>query len=196
MNPHPLPVQFENYDIRRIWRNGEWWYSITDVVGALAGSTNSRRYWSDLKRKLESEGFTQLSENIVQLKVMSSDGKRYATDCANRATMLRIIQSIPSRKAEPFKQWLAEIGDRRLEEESNPEAALLHLERIYRALGRDEEWIEVRLRSVTVRRQLTDEWARRCVKKGEEFSRLTSIISRGVFGLTPAEHKRLKDLTV
>lgn len=187
-------VVFESKEIRRIWHNEEWHFSVIDVVEVLSQSKNPRRYWSDLKRKLKKEGFNQLYEQIVQLKLEASDGKSYKTDTANTETMFRIIQSIPSPKAEPFKRWLAKVGYERIQEIENPELAAERARQYYRDLGYSEEWITKRLQSVEIRGKLTDEWQNRGVKEGLEYAILTAEISKATFGLSPSEYKKLKDL--
>lgn len=188
-------IVFEEKSIRRILYNEEWWFSIIDVVQALTESKNSRRYWSDLKIKLkEEEGFEQLYDFIVQLKLESSDGKKYETDCATAETLFRIIQSIPSKKAEPFKRWLAKVGYQRVQEIENPELAQQRMKELYKAKGYSDAWIEKRVRGIAVRDELTDEWKNRGVKEGREYSILTAEISKATFGLTPSQYKDLKGL--
>lgn len=190
------PIQFEDYNIRRIWdaKTERWYFAIVDVVDALTGSSNPRRYWSDLKRKLTGEGADQLYEKIVQLKLKAQDGRLRETDCADTEGILRIIQSIPSPKAEPFKRWLAKVGYERLQEIENPELAAERAREIYKAKGYSAEWIERRLQSIVTRNELTDEWRQRGVKEGLEFGVLTSDIARETFGITPSEHKQVKKL--
>lgn len=188
---------FESKKIRSVWNEAErqWYFSVIDVVQALTDVENPRRYWSDLKRKLLKEGFGQLYEKIVQLKLTAPDGKQRATDCANTRNLLRIIQTIPSPKAEPFKQWLAQVGADRLEEIADPELAARRMRELYRAKGYSEEWIERRVRGIAVRDELTDEWKNRGVKEQKEYAILTAEISQATFGVKPSEHKKLKDLT-
>ena len=187
-------VIFQEKKIRRVWHNEEWYFSIIDIIEVLTESKNARRYWSDLKRKLKKEGYSQLYENIVQLKMLSSDGKNYNTDTANTETMLRIVQTIPSPKAEPFKQWLAKVGYERVQEIENPELAAERARQYYRELGYSEDWIAKRMQSIEIRGKLTDEWKQRDVKEGKEYAILTAEISRATFGLTPSEYKQHKDL--
>ena len=187
-------VVFQEKHIRRVWHNEEWWYSVIDIVGAISESKNPRRYWSDLKRKLKKEGYSQLYENIVQLKMEATDGKSYNTDAASTQTLFRVIQSIPSPNAEPFKQWLATLAKERIEEIENPELAAQRAREYYKELGYTDEWIDKRLQSINVRGQLTDEWKARNVKEGMEYSILTAEIFRAAFGLAPSEHKNLKGL--
>ncbi|RPH32849.1 MAG: phage antirepressor protein [Bacteroidales bacterium] len=187
---------FESKQIRTEWNevNQKWYFAIIDVVETLTESNNPRRYWSDLKRKLNSEGFSQLYEIIVQLKMISSDGKKYLTDCADAKGLLRIIQSIPSPKAEPFKQWLAQVGSDRLDEIENPEIATQRTRELYKLKGYPDNWIEKRMRSIAIREELTEEWKNRGIKEHAEYAILTAEISKATFGLTPSEYKRLKAL--
>ena len=189
-------VVFKGKNIRRSLRNDEWYFSVIDVVAALTDSGNPNRYWSDLKRKLlEEEGFSEVYDKIVQLKLEASDGKKYETDTANAETLFRVIQSIPSPKAEPFKRWLAKVGYERVQEIENPELATKRTRVLYKAKGYPDEWIEKRMRGIAIREELTDEWQKRGVKEDQEFSILTAEMSKATFGLTPAEykeHKRLK----
>lgn len=187
---------FESKQIRSEWNEAEqkWYFAIIDVIEILTESKNPRRYWSDLKRKLNTEGFSQLYEIIVQLKMISSDGKRYVTDCADAKGLLRIIQSIPSPKAEPFKQWLAQVGSDRLDEIENPELATQHTRELYKLKGYPDDWIEKRMRSIAIREELTEEWKNRGVKEQIEYAILTAEISKATFGLTPSEYKKMKGL--
>jgi prophage antirepressor-like protein len=152
---------FQGKHIRRTLHNDEWWFSIIDVIEVLVGSERPRKYWSDLKKKLLLEGYNQLSEKIGQLKLQSTDGKFYATDCANTETMLRIIQSIPSPKVEPLKRWLARIGKERIDEIENPELSMERMKDLYEKKGCPKEWIDKRMRGIAVRQDLTDEWQNR-----------------------------------
>jgi hypothetical protein len=186
-------VVFQGKGIRRIWHNGQWFFSVVDVVDVLTGSSIPRRYWSDLKIKLNEEGF-ELYDKIVQLKLPSADGKKYETDCANTEVMFRIIQSIPSKKAEPFKRWLAKVGYERVQEIENPEVALKRMRELYLVKGYSDEWIEKRVRGIAVRDELTGEWGRRDVKSDKEFAILTAEISDATFGMTPSEYVKFKGL--
>lgn len=191
---HRIAV-FQEQSIRREWRESEWWFSVVDVVGVLSGSRSARRYWSDLKRKLVLEADSeQLYEKIVQLKLTAPDGKQRETDCANTETLLRIIQSIPSPKAEPFKRWLAKVGYERIQEIDNPELASVRARELYEAKGYPKAWIEKRLRSIAIRGELTDEWQQRGVQKGKEYAILTAEIARATFGIGPGAHSALKQL--
>ena len=187
---------FESRQIRSQWSESEqkWYFAIIDVIEILTESANPRRYWSDLKRKLTSEGFSQLYEIIVQLKMISSDGKKYITDCANAKGLLRIIQSIPSPKAEPFKLWLAQVGSDRLDEIENPELATQRTRELYKLKGYPDDWVEKRMRSIAIREELTEEWKNRGVKEQIEYAILTAEISKATFGMTPSEYKKLKSL--
>jgi DNA-damage-inducible protein D len=186
---------FKGKDIRRTFHNGEWYFSVIDIIEALTGSATPRRYWSDLKRKVsEKEGFNQLYENIVQLKLKSSDGKKYATDSANTETIFRLIQSVPSPKAEPFKRWLAKVGYERVQEIDDPELATKRTRATYKAKGYSDAWIEKRMRGIAIREELTDEWQKRGVEEKKEYSILTAEISKAAFGMTPSEYKKHKSL--
>jgi len=188
---------FESKKIRSVWNETEqkWYFSVVDVVEVLTESNRPRKYWSDLKKKLINEGYEQLSENIGQLKLESEDGKKYLTDVADAETLMRLIQSVPSPKAEPFKRWLAKVGYERLEEIENPELAQHRMREIYKAKGYSDEWIEKRIRGIAVRDELTNEWKKRGVKEGLEYAILTSEISKATFGLTPSDYKKFKGLT-
>ncbi len=176
-------VVFEDRKIRRTFYKDEWYFSIIDIVEVLTGSQNPRRYWSDLKIQLaENEGFVQLYGKTVQLKLESNDGKKYLTDTANTETIFRIIQSIPSPKAEPFKQWLARVGYERVQEIENPELATKRTREIYKAKGYSDAWIEKRMRGIAIREELTDEWDKRGIKLQREYAILTAEISKATFG--------------
>lgn len=188
-------ILFQEKRIRRTEHNGEWHFSIIDIIELLTESSQPSRYWNDLKKQLLKEsGRHQLFEKIEKLKLPSLDGKERPTDTANRQTLLRIIQSIPSPKAEPFKQWLADLGEERLQEIENPELGYERLKEIYKAKGYSEEWIKTRLKGIDIRKELTEEWKNRGVKEGQEYSILTAVIAKGTFGLTPSEHKKIKGL--
>ncbi len=187
-------VVFQEKGIRRIWHNEEWWFSVVDVIEVLTDSQNPRRYWSDLKIKLKKEGFVEVYDKIVQLKMEAPDGKLRETDAANTELMFRIIQSIPSPKAEPFKLWLARVGYERVQEIENPELAAERARQYYKEMGYNDEWIAARLKSIEVRGQLTDERKGRGVKEGLEYSILTAEISQATFGMKPSEYKQYKGL--
>ena len=186
-------VVFQDKKIRRTWFNEEWWFSIVDIVEALTESGRAKKYWSDLKKRLTDEGF-ELSAKIGQLKLVSADGKSYQTDCVNTKNAFRIIQSIPSKKAEPFKQWLAEIGYQRVQEIENPELAQQRMRELYKAKGYSDDWIEKRVRGIAIRDELTDEWKKRGVLEKREYAILTAEISKATFGMTPSEYKEFKGL--
>ena len=188
-------VVFEDKKIRRVFHEGAWYFSIIDVVEVLTESPNPRRYWSNLKIQLaDNEGFVQLYSKTVQLKLESSDGKKYLTDTANTEAIFRIIQSIPSPKAEPFKRWLAQVGYERIKEIEDPELATQRTRAIYKAKGYSDAWIEKRIRGIAIREELTDEWDSRGVKEQREYAILTAEISKATFGMTPSEYKQHKSL--
>lgn len=186
---------FEEKKVRTLWDVDQemWFFSIVDVIEILTESNNPRRYWSDLKIKLQKEG-SQLYEKIVQLKVQSSDGKYYKTDVANTEQIFRLIQSIPSPKAEPFKLWLAQIANDRIDEMHDPELSIDRALQLYLNLGYSENWINQRLKSIEIRKELTDEWKRLGLKEGQQFPTLTDIISKNWSGKTTKEYKTLKGL--
>ncbi|MEK6961118.1 MAG: Bro-N domain-containing protein [Nanoarchaeota archaeon] len=186
-------VVFQDKRIRRAWHEGEWFFSVVDVVDALEVSTIPKRYWSDLKAKISEEGFEPY-DKIVQLRLIAEDGKSRETDCANTKNIFRIIQSIPSPKAEPFKLWLAKIGYERVQEIENPELAQARMKDLYKAKGYSDDWIERRVRGIAIRQELTDEWDERGVKKEKEYAMLTNEISKATFGKTVEEYKKHKDL--
>lgn len=178
--------------VRSQWNDQQqrWYFSIVDVIEILTESPNPRKYWSVLKTRLKKEG-SQLTTNCSQLKMQSADGKFYLTDVADSEQLLRLKQSVPSSKAEPFKLWLTKVGQERLEEIENPELAAGRMRAIYKAKGYSDEWIEKRIRGIAVRDELTGEWKKRGVKEGKEYSILTAEISRATFGLAPSEYKNL-----
>ena len=188
---------FEDQKIRTAWdaEKEEWYFSIIDVISVLTDTANPRRYWSDLKRKLKIEGAVEVYEKIVQLKLLSPDGKKRLTDVASTEQLLRIIQSIPSPKAEPFKAWLAMVGKERIEETIDPEQAIDRALDTYLKKGYSEEWIHQRLLAIRIRNELTDEWKKRGVQKGREYAILTDEISRAWSGMTTGQYKQLKGLT-
>ena len=186
---------FQSKQIRSVWNKEEqqWYFSVIDVVGALTDSIDPSAYWRKLKQRLISEG-NETVTNCHRLKMQAADGKMRLTDVANTKDMLRIIQSIPSPKAEPFKQWLAQVGSERIAEIENPELAQKRIRDTYRAKGYSDEWIEQRIRGIAIRDTLTDEWKKRGIKEGKEYAILTAEISKATFGITPAEYKKLKSL--
>ena len=185
---------FQKKGVRKIIHNNEWWFSIIDVIEALTGTERPRKYWGDLKKKLIKEGYSEVSENIGQLKITAPDGKKRETDCANTETIFRIIQAIPSSKAEPFKRWLAKVGYERVQEIEDPELATKRTRLLYKLKGYSENWIEKRMRGIAIREELTDEWQKRGVKQQKEYEILTAEISKATFGVTPSEYKKLKGL--
>ncbi|MEO8111393.1 MAG: Bro-N domain-containing protein [Ginsengibacter sp.] len=186
---------FESKKVRTHWdaEKEQWYFSVIDVIEILTDSTIPKRYWTDLKKKLLAEG-SEVYEKIVQLKLEASDGKKYATDCLDTTDLFRMIQSIPSPKAEPFKQWLAKTGYERIEEIQDPEKSIDRAMENYLKLGHSKEWINQRLKSIEVRKELTDEWENRGVKKGQEFATLTDIITQGWSDKTVKQYKQHKNL--
>lgn len=193
MEPANHIAVFQESTIRRVWHNEEWWFSVVDVCGILTGSPDAGAYWRKLKQRLNAEGGQPVTF-CHGLKLTASDGKQRETDCANTEGLFRIIQSIPSPKAEPFKRWLAQVGYERVKEIENPELASARARELYQAKGYPQAWIEKRLRSISVRGELTDEWKARGVAEGKEYSILTAEIARATFGVTPGEHSQLKGL--
>lgn len=188
---------FEQQQVRSSYDEDseKWYFSIIDIIGILTESKNPRRYWSDLKIKLsDEEGFGQLYEKIVQLKLTAPDGKKRETDCADVETLLRIIQSVPSKKAEPVKQWLARVGYERMKELADPSTALDRARDIWQKQGRSEKWIQQRMSGQETRNKLTDYWAEHGIEESNEFAILTNIIHQEWTGLTVKEHKQLKNL--
>ena len=185
---------FKGKKIRKIIYNDEWWFSVVDVIEALTGTDRPRKYWNDLKKKLIEEGYREVSEKIGQLKFEASDGKKYLTDSASTETIFRIIQSIPSPKAEPFKRWLAKVCYERIQEIENPELATKRTRMLYTLKGYSDGWIEKRMRGIAIREELTDEWQKRGVKEQKEYEILTAEISKAAFGVTPCEYKKIKGL--
>lgn len=186
---------FEEKKVRTLWdsETEEWYFSVVDVVAVLTDSENPRRYWSDLKRKLNKEG-SQLYEEIVQLKMLSSDGKYYKTDVATTQQLFRLIQSIPSPKAEPFKQWMAQVAKERLAQMQDPELSIDQAMSDYKRLGYSDNWINQRLKSIEIRKELTDEWKRRGLQEGVQFATLTDIIYQSWADKTAKEYKQFKGL--
>lgn len=187
-------VVFEGRQIRKAFHKGEWWFSIVDVVEVLVGGDRPRKYWSDLKKKLASEGYAEVSEKIGHLKMTAPDGKQRVTDCAGTETLFRIIQSIPSPKVEPLKRWLARVGKERIDEIENPELAMGRMQELYEKKGYPKEWIDKRLRGIAVRQDLTDEWRNRGASTSVEFAILTNEIMQGTFDLKVDEYKQVKSL--
>ena len=193
MDKNNALVVFRDTKIRRIWYNKAWFFSVVDIVAALTDSPTPRQYWGKVKEREFVK--LKLSPIWVQLKLMSDDGKKYETDCANTESMFRIIQSIPSKKAEPFKRWLAKVGYERVQEIENPELAQERMKELYEQKGYSKSWIDKRLRGIAVRQDLTDEWKKRGIESQEDFSILTAEISKATFGMTPSEYKKFKGLT-
>jgi DNA-damage-inducible protein D len=185
-------VVFQDKKIRRIWHDEEWYFSVIDIISVLTNSPTPRQYWGKVKdREFK---ILELSPIWVQLKLPSSDGKQYLTDCANTKSIFRIIQSIPSKKAEPFKQWLAQVGYERIEEIENPELGQDRIKEYYELKGYPKKWIDKRLRGIAIRQELTGEWKDRDIQTQKEFSILTNEISKAIFGKTVGEYKEFKQL--
>ena len=190
-NQNKLTV-FQDKNIRRTWHQEEWFYSVVDIIAVLTNSPTPRQYWG----KVKDREFTkhQLSPIWVQLKLLSKDGKKYMTDCANTEGVFRIIQSIPSKKAEPFKIWLAQVGKERLDEIENPELAQERMKAIYEQKGYPKDWIDKRLRGIAIRQNLTGEWQERGISGQKNYAILTAEISKATFGMTPSEYKNFKNI--
>ena len=186
-------VVFQDKTIRRTWYHDEWFFSVVDVVAVLTESMNAGAYWRKLKQRLVAEG-SQVVTNCHGLKLSAPDGKMRATDCANVKGLFRIIQSIPSPKAEPFKQWLAQVGYDRVLEIENPELAQERMKELYEQKGYPKDWIDKRLRGIAIRQNLTDEWKERGVTEDRDFAILTAEISKATFGMTPSAYKAYKGL--
>ncbi len=195
MNQENSIILFNQKEVRRYWSedNEQWYFSIIDIVAILSESSNPKRYWSDLKSKLKREG-SQVYENIVHLKMLAPDGKKYKTDCFSTEDLLRAIQSIPSPKAEPFKLWLAKVGYERIEETEDPELAFDRAMQTYLKKGYSKNWINQRLKSIEVRKELTDEWNDRGVKEGLEYAILTDAITKAWAHKSIKEYKKIKGL--
>lgn len=185
---------FRSKKIRKIIHKNEWWFSVVDVVEALTDSANSNDYWYKMKIRVKHEDGSELSTICRRLRLESADRKKYFTDCANTEGVFRIVQSIPSPKAEPFKRWLAKIGYERTQEIEDPELAQKRTRAIYKAKGYPDEWIERRMRGIAIREELTEEWRKHGVDTPREYEILTAEISKAAFGITPAEYKKLKSL--
>lgn len=193
MDANNAIVVFQGKNIRRTWHNNEWCFSVVDVVGVLTESEDARNYWKVLKHRLNKEG-SEVVTRCNQLKLPAADGKFYETDCADTKTLFRIIQSIPSPKAEPFKLWLARVGYDRIKEIENPELAQKRMKELFKSKGYSDEWIEKRVRGIAVRDELTGEWDKRGVQTEKEYAILTAEISKATFGMTPSEYKKFKRL--
>ena len=187
------PIVFQDKTIRRTLVNDEWFFSVVDVVAALTDSADPGAYWRKLKQRLIAEG-SQVVTFCHGLKLPAPDGKMRSTDCANVKGMFRIIQSIPSPKAEPFKQWLAQVGYDRVLEIENPELAQERMKELYEQKGYPKDWIDKRLRGIAIRQNLTDEWKARGITEDRDFAILTAEISKATFGMTPSAYKAYKGL--
>jgi len=194
VDSHGKIIVFGAKQIRRIWHDEQWFFSVVDIIDALTDSDNPRNYWSMMKARELKQSEVQLSTFCVQLKLTSSDGKAYKTDCVNTEAAFRIIQSIPSPKAEPFKRWLAQVGRERVQEIENPELAQQRMRKLYQDKGYPDDWVEKRVRGIAVRDELTGEWQKRGIQNQKDFAILTGEISKATFGLTPADYKKLKGL--
>jgi len=186
-------VVFQDKKIRRIWHNDEWWFSVVDIVRILTESVDARKYWNKLIQRLREEG-SEMVTNCHQLKLESSDGKKYLTDCINTEGAFRIIQSIPSKKAEPLKLWLAKTGYERIQEIENPELGQNRIKKYYELKGYPKEWIDKRLRGIAVRQTLTEEWNNRGIEEKKDYAILTNEISKATFGVGIKDHKKVKGL--
>jgi len=185
-------IIFQSKEIRRVWEDDEWYYSVVDIISVLTDSPTPRQYWG----KVKDREFTklQLSPIWVQLKLPAKDGKNYKTDCVNTKGAFHLIQSIPSKKAEPFKQWLAQVGHERIQEIEDPELAQERMKSLYEQKGYSKDWIDKRLRGIAIRQNLTDEWKERGIKEHKDFAILTAEISKATFGMTPSQYKEHKNL--
>ncbi len=193
-NDEKALVVFQGKAIRRIWIDDRWFFSVVDIIGVLTDSVNPRDYWYRMKKREQKLSGIELSTFCRQLKLPSSDGKSYETECADTERVFRIIQSIPSKNAEPFKRWLAKVGYERIQEIEDPELAQRRMKELYRQKGYSEECLEKRVRGISVRDELTDEWKKRGLVTEQEYSILTAEISKATFGLTPGEYKKFKGL--
>ena len=185
---------FKGKKIRKILFQNEWCFSVTDVIEVLTGSPDPRDYWYRMKVRVKDEDGIELSTICRQLKLMASDGKMRETDCANTEGIFRIVQSIPSPKAEPFKRWLARVGFERVEEIENPELATKRTRMLYKLKGYSDDWIEKRMRGIAIREELTDEWQKRGARERQDYEILTAEISKATFGIGPSAYKKLKGL--
>jgi len=185
---------FKGKEVRKTIYANEWWFSVVDVIEVLTESIDARDYWYRMKMRVSDEDGIQLSTICRQLRLIAPDGKKRETDCANTEGMFRIIQSIPSPKAEPFKRWLAKVGYERVQEIEDPELATKRTRMLYKLKGYSDDWIEKRMRGIAIREELTDEWQKRGAKEQREYEILTAEISKASFGVTPSEYKKLKGL--
>ena len=187
-------ILFQDRQIRRLWHNQQWYFNIVDVMAVLTDSEKPRNYWSVLKNRLSKKEGLETLTICKPLKFDTEDGKSRLMDAANTEGVLRLIMSVPSPKSEPFKQWLANVGMQFLDEAENPEIGFERIKEIYRAKGYTDEWIENRLKSIGVRKELTEEWKKRGVRENKDYAILTAEIAKGTFGLTPSQHSQLKGL--
>ena len=195
MQTHQIAL-FKGKKIRKVLHGNEWWFSVVDVVQALTDQVDdytARKYWNKLAQRLREEG-SEVVTNCHRLKILSPDGKLRETDCANTEGVFRIIQSIPSPKAEPFKRWFAKVGYERVQEIENPELAMKRTRMLYKLKGYSENWIEMRMRGIAIREELTDEWQKRGAQEQKDYEILTAEISKATFGVTPMEYQKLKGL--
>lgn len=188
-------VLFENKKIRRCKYNDEWYYSVVDIIEAITESEKPRDYWYRLKKRLEEEELSELSTNCRRLKMLAKDGKMRETECANRETIFRIIQSVPSPNAEPFKLWFARLAEERILETIDPSLAIERARQTYLKKGYTEEWVNARIKGIPARNELTEEWKNRGITDTRDYSILTDEISKGTFGITTKKHKNIKNLT-
>jgi len=195
MNQENALVVFKEKTIRRTWHQNAWWFSVIDICAVLTDSANAGAYWRKLKQRLIKEG-SEVVTNCHGLKLEAADGKKYTTDCADTEGVFRLIQSIPSPKAEPFKRWLAKVGYERVQEIENPELAQERMKQLYEQKGYPKEWIDKRLRGMAIRQNLTDEWKERGLTQQKDYAILTAEISKATFGMTPTEYKQHKNLPV
>lgn len=187
-------VLFKNRQIRKTLYRGEWYFSVIDIVEALTDSSDPNDYWYKMKIRVKNEDGIELSTICRQLKLLAPDGKMRETDCVNTEDAFRVVQSIPSPKAEPFKRWLAKVGYERIQEIENPELATKRTRILYKLKGYSEDWIEKRMRGIAIREELTDEWKNRGARENKDYEILTAEISKATFGVTPSEYKKLKGL--
>ncbi len=185
---------FKGKNIRKVLHQGEWWFSVVDIIEALTDSPSPRVYWGVMKNRLEKEEKIELFTICKQLKLPSADGKLYETDCSDTEGLFRIIQSVPSPKAEPLKRWLAKVGFERVQEIENPELATKRTRVLYKLKGYPDDWIEKRMRGIAIREELTEEWQNRGAQEDKDYEILTAEISKATFGVTPKEYKKLKGL--
>lgn len=185
---------FEGKKLRKAFYNNEWWFAVIDVIEILTDSSKPRDYWYRMKKRVSGEAGVELSTNCRQLKMKAPDGKMRFTDCANTEHVFRIIQSIPSSKAEPFKRWLAKVGYERVEEIENPELAQERMKELYEKKGYPKNWIDKRIRGIAVRQGLTDEWQERGITEQRDYAILTAEISKATFGMTPSQYREHKGI--